>query len=257
MKDNNKTWWEKTVEYSYIRDFLGPYEIIFPLDGDLEKLSDAMVGDNLRWIVIEFKSGQAWEKQEVVKFDKHKRGRYEEAKSDLLPKYGVKKGKKEGEPEEYLGIEHHFIVYGEVNDIGDLYLKAERYFSEPNTIVFSPRVLLNKGLSESKFYEYIVDMYNWKSPPGNGGVTASASDGPTSGPSGGGVLAEYGTVFGVSEDSKGVVCMTMQDFLSNFSSQAKGDEVDESNDEGGKMHRQTVKYKKPSDPLESTAAVPG
>lgn len=206
MKDNEKIWWEKTVEYTYVRKYLGEYEIIFPLDGSLEKLSDAMVGDSLRWIIIEFKASKAWETPERKKFDKYGVGRYEKAKKDLLRDYGF-------DDQLNFGVKHHFIVYGELNDVDDLYLKTEQYFSIPETSVFSPKNLLSNGIEQSRFLKYITRFNRWKSPPDNGGTERGTDDRPSTGPRGGLAIKEYGVVFGVGVKDKVVVCMTMEDFI--------------------------------------------
>ncbi|EHY0994017.1 hypothetical protein [Vibrio parahaemolyticus] len=251
MEENNKVWWEKTVEYSYVRKHLGDYEIIFPLDGNLEKLGDTMVGDSLRWIIIEFKACKSWEKPEKDKFEKYGVGRYRKAKLSLQKMFGIENSKGEA-----LGIKHHFIVYGELNDVDDLYLKAERYFSEQNKLVFSPKNLLSDGIEESRFIEYIKKFNAWKSSSGDGGVSVDSGNPSDPRPDGGISLGEYGVVFGVSDKNNAIMCLTMYDFILQKSSKTTSNKGDGNNNvKGRKTSKAHNKKKKPSDPLQEEALV--
>jgi hypothetical protein len=49
-----KIWWEKTVEYTYVRD-LGIGDFAAPFDGNEEQMGDAVMKRENRWLLIEFK----------------------------------------------------------------------------------------------------------------------------------------------------------------------------------------------------------
>ena len=47
-------WWEKTVEYYFVKQCLLDVDIA-PFDGDVEKLGDALTHNNGKFLLIEFK----------------------------------------------------------------------------------------------------------------------------------------------------------------------------------------------------------
>jgi hypothetical protein len=205
MAKIEKIWWEKTVEYFYISKYLHSFAMVVPLDGNHEKLSDAALSNGFQWIIIEFKKDLDWLRPEKEKFDKHGSGRYEDAKKTLLAEYGEDKG-----------LNHHFLVYGEVSEEGDLSLKCEKYFSTPQKNVFDPSELFAKGLTFDRFKKYVEKLVWYKSRDngdsgGNGNVTPPDTDLPDSG----GVLSfsDYHSVFGVNVLKNEVTCMTIKEFV--------------------------------------------
>jgi len=47
-------WWEKTVEYYFVKQCLLDIDIA-PLDGDVEKIGDPLTHNNGKFLLIEFK----------------------------------------------------------------------------------------------------------------------------------------------------------------------------------------------------------
>jgi hypothetical protein len=109
------TFWEKTVEWSYVRKHLRCEDFAAPLDGDEEKAGDVAIGfENLSWCLIEFKRDRGALKSEREKypyFIGNVRGvteeKFEEWRSaceTLLFKYATDVPLEEAP---------HFLVYGE------------------------------------------------------------------------------------------------------------------------------------------------
>ena len=204
MKTRTKKWWEKTVEYAYIKQDLGDYEFIWPFDGDHETLSDSAIANGLLWSIVEFKSTLKWESAEQSKFDKHGKGRYLKAKKALTKEYGSNLEK---------GIAHHFIVYGELNSLSNLVLKSECYFSTENRYVFVPTDLVKRGIELTPFTKYVFDFNKWKNGSNGGGLRSGPDLYPPQNPNGGLGLSEYGAVIGVGVMDNVAVCMSIEDFV--------------------------------------------
>lgn len=73
-------WWEKTVEYYFIRKFIPDEMILSPLDGEQEKAGDAFLSNNERWIILEFKKDF-----ESLVSEKKKYKNYDAARNELSP----------------------------------------------------------------------------------------------------------------------------------------------------------------------------
>ena len=113
-------WWEKTVEYKFIKEYIDLDSFIAPLDGNEEKAGDAIFGENENFILIEFKKDKDSIQDEQKKFLD-----FTSAKNTLSKK-----------------DEHHILIYGEINN-QDLILKAKTYFSGND-------IVLNKKFSNGK-----------------------------------------------------------------------------------------------------------
>ncbi|MFS1934519.1 hypothetical protein [Vibrio splendidus] len=204
MKLRTQKWWEKTVEYAYVKKYLGEYEFIWPYDGKHESLSDSAIANGLTWSIIEFKSDLKWENAEKKKFEKHGSGKYLEAKLALMKNYAEGNANK--------GIAHHFIVYGELDSHNNLSLKSERYFAAENKYIFEPTELVKKGIALTPFIKYVYEFNKWKN-GGNNGGSGGGSTHPPQNPDGGLSLSNYGVVVGVGLKNNTVVCMTLEDFV--------------------------------------------
>jgi hypothetical protein len=143
-------WWEKTVEYVFVQEHVEIEMAIAPLGGVQEKGGDAILQNNDRWVLIEFKKAHDCISSEVDKFAP---GKYDEAKVELQDR-----------------SQHHFLVYGVLNG-EKLDLTGQLYFGTSEVKVED---LLNKGTDEETFLSYYHDFIGYKkSKEGSsgGGVT--------------------------------------------------------------------------------------
>lgn len=135
-------WWEKTVEYYFIKSYVDLSMFIAPLDGTYEKAGDTIFGTVTGWVLIEFKRNLASIKAEVQKYTS-----YELAKENLKSKDN-----------------HHLIIYGEeVNN--ELSLKCQRYFSEQPIPI---EATFNVGIPLNPFMEYLQKLIRYKNESGGG-----------------------------------------------------------------------------------------
>jgi len=140
-------WWEKTVEYKFIKEYIDLDSFIAPLDGKEEKAGDAIFGNNEKFILIEFKKDENSIKDEQKKFSN-----FVLAKQTLQDKDN-----------------HHILIYGEI-DNKNLILKAKTYFSR-NNIILSEKFTNGKTLEEFKNYldKFLVFKKGSKTESGAGG----------------------------------------------------------------------------------------
>lgn len=129
-------WWEKTVEYKFIKEYVDIDSFIAPLDGNEEKAGDAIFGENEKFILIEFKKDKDSIKDEEKKFFD-----FASASNTLSKK-----------------DEHHILVYGEI-DNQNLILKAKTYFSR-NDIELSKK--FSNGKTSKEFKKYLDDFLKSK-----------------------------------------------------------------------------------------------
>ncbi len=193
------TWWEKTVEYLFVSKHINHYDFAMPLAGNHELLGDTAFANDAKWIAIEFKKGikgaydhkgiKAMRESEIVKFPDPKELNYEEAGKTLCEKYGAMD----------CGINHHFIVYGELDDSKVLQLKSYRYFSTPESGVPVEKAL-SMGIDIDTFFDYVNDFTSLK----KRNSKRRSPDSPSGGPS-------YGLVIGVSSNC--CTAMTMKEFF--------------------------------------------
>ena len=121
-------WWEKTVEYKFIKEYIDLDSFIAPLDGNEEKAGDAIFGKNENFILIEFKKDKNSIKDEQKKFSNFNLAKSNLSKND----------------------EHHILIYAEINN-KDLILNAKTYFSE-KIIELNKKFSNGKTLKEFKIY---------------------------------------------------------------------------------------------------------
>jgi hypothetical protein len=128
-------WWEKTVEYKFILDAVENSGLDFaaPLSGIQEMAGDGIFSADAKLILVEFKRDINSLKSEVDKFTCYKNA--------------VKKMKGRDN--------HHFLVYGYIQD--EVFkLEARKYFAVKQT--YLPLSILDKGLVDSTFKEYLADL---------------------------------------------------------------------------------------------------
>ena len=131
-------WWEKTVEYAFVQNYVEIKMAVAPLGGVQEKGGDAILKKDDCWLLIEFKKDHGSLSSEEDKFEP---GKYSEAKEAL---------KDSGN--------HHFLVYGTVDD-GELDLKGQLYFGTKEIEI---KDLLKQGTDEETFLSYYHDFIAYK-----------------------------------------------------------------------------------------------
>ena len=189
-------WWEKTIEYSFVRMHLPMSSVIYPLDGWHEQAGDALLRSAKKWIMIEFKVDENAIKTEEKKFYD-----FQSALNILAPHDS-----------------HHFIVYGssiiirprkKVDDKQhnsgfnpimkkrSLVLCATTYFSRRNCDM---KEIFSSGVRLEVFKSYVNEfLYHKNNGPGGGGM-------PTL------TLNDYALVAGIDDEGAVVACMSLIDF---------------------------------------------
>jgi len=166
-------WWEKTVEYFFVLKHVKIDMLVSPLDGTEEKLGDAILSDDNKWVLIEFKKDKNKLNSEKEKFDD-----YDKAQEQLCEKDN-----------------HHYLIYGEFN--GEFQLKCITYFSAKERD--SIESALSMGTDIESFGQYIEEFTELKNSPNDGG--------------GGGLgLSDYSLVAGVNDNGDIIQCMSISDF---------------------------------------------
>lgn len=165
-------WWEKTVEYYFIRNFIPDDMILSPLDGEQEKAGDAFLSSNEKWVVLEFKKDF-----KSLASEKKKYKNYDLAEVELSP-----------------SDSHHFLIYGQIAN-GKFGLRAETYFSRSSLSEFSK--IFEAGKEKDEFIAYLERLIEHKS---------KAYE------SSGGSVGSYSFVAGISKDKKITSCMNLYEF---------------------------------------------
>ncbi|MDP2715142.1 hypothetical protein [Rheinheimera sp.] len=169
-------WWEKTVEYFFIRNCIGDSMVIAPLDGNEEKAGDSIFAKDNKWVLIEFKNNVDSLKSEEGKFSDFAKAKERFQDNDS----------------------HHFLVYGAIfedenSEKPNFGVSATTYFSRKPTN--SVEAMLASGLGGEEFFAYVKDFTSFK----------KASDG-----SGGGLGFEsYGLVAGINSKNQIVKCISL------------------------------------------------
>ena len=169
-------WWEKTVEYLFVKKYLNQNSIVAPLDGDIEKAGDAIFSMSDKWILIEFKRKDSDINSEKRKFDS-----YDEAKKALKNNDG-----------------HHLIIFGNIDNDGKFQLNCKRYFSDIEVEITK---VLTRGTDRKTFCDYITKFANYKL--------------SKKGRSGGGNV-DYSHVIGVDESGEAIAIMSPSEFSDQF-----------------------------------------
>ncbi len=175
-------WWEKTVEYLFIKQCVGKRMLLAPLDGREEAAGDTLLGAENGWVLIEFKKDAGSIASEKEKFTSYKAAEKELVASDS----------------------HHFLVYGALrSDEGShrLAIHARTYFS--NQSVSQIGDLLARGIAHHDFMEYLEKFLQHKKSVG--------------GATGGGVgVDSYSLVAGVNAEGNVAQCMSIAEFIETF-----------------------------------------
>jgi hypothetical protein len=173
-------WWEKTVEYLFVKKHVFETNLVMPLDGKDEAQGDTILGNENQWILIEFKK----DKDSIVS-EKKKFHDFNTAYEQLKDRDG-----------------HHHIIYGSPVREGNkvkLTLKSQTYFSfvDNNSIESA----LQAGIEFEVFHQYLKEFVSFKK---------STED------SGGVVLDINSNVIGVSSTGEVTECMTMKEYVIKY-----------------------------------------
>ncbi len=170
-------WWEKTVEYFFIRKYVPEEAILSPLDGKQEAAGDSILGNDEKWLLIEFKVDHAALASEKSKYISYETTKRKLADSDT----------------------HHFLVYG-TNDSGYFDVRACTYFS--NRSLKDIGNIFKYGKSQARFIEYLEEVIKGKK---------------TSDTTSGGVSGSFAFVAAVNGKNKLTRCMSLKEFGLEFS----------------------------------------
>lgn len=165
-------WWEKTVEYYFIRNFITSEMILSPLDGKEERAGDTLLSNNEKWVILEFKKDS-----DSLASEKKKYKNYDAAVTELSS-----------------NDEHHFLIYGEVVN-SKFGLGAKTYFSR--SAVTNINEIFESGKDKHEFVSYLERLIEHKS---------AAKE------SGGGSIGSYSFVAGISNGKKITSCMNLYEF---------------------------------------------
>lgn len=171
-------WWEKTVEYLFVKKHIDEDSLVIPFDGVYELQSDGALCVASTWILIEFKKEKASIHSEKRKFYDFEAAKQKLSNSDS----------------------HHHIIYGAPIKNGEslgLILKSQTYFSGEE----SPNIesLLKSGIGFETFQRYLKDFVSLKK--------TTVED------AGGVVLDTNSNVLGVTSSGKVVECMSMKEYV--------------------------------------------
>ncbi|MBI0469505.1 hypothetical protein EXT68_01250 [Pectobacterium parmentieri] len=139
-------WWEKHVEYTFVLNASHDcnLDLLSPLAGPAEAISDAIVGNNSKYFIIEFKRTLEHFKDEYKKFLNGKKG-IEEALAELSKKKLTS---------------FHFIIAGELGNKG-LELRCTKYFDTSNLLKLNG-TLFEEGMTKDQLLEYAKLFTNFK-----------------------------------------------------------------------------------------------
>ncbi|WP_457570078.1 hypothetical protein [Desulfurobacterium sp.] len=170
-------WWEKTVEYYFVRKYLTD-SAIAPLDGKAEFAGDALFVRKGKLVLIEFKRDESSISQEKRKFCN-----FEEAKRVLQDK-----------------DDHHYIIFGAFNKNFTIY--AQTYFSNKKMEI---EEALKRGVDPEKFNEYLMKLLKFKN--------KNKNQGGNSGSGSGSIMPEnYSIVAVVNSNGNIVSCMSLSEY---------------------------------------------
>lgn len=159
-------WWEKTVEYAFLEQFLAESNLtkITPLAGPIERdLGDAVLNDADFWGVVEFKRCKADSSSEIDKFDKEFTKRngiksYTDYYIHLCNLY---------EEDGVAGGEPHIIVYGAIagNNIQPIAMDYwQRNDKKLENVCWHDMPML----SRDQFRDYVRVLSHFREPSANG-----------------------------------------------------------------------------------------
>ena len=132
-------WWEKTVEYLFVKKYVPDDTLLIPLDGRHELASDGFFFNGTKWVLIEFKA-----KLKDVKSEKKKYKNYEACRRELEN-----------------DSRHHCFLYGEETEDGKLDVKSCTYFKN-NIRIGCVSCIKHYGETPDKFTTYLTKLIGHK-----------------------------------------------------------------------------------------------
>ncbi|MBO0236456.1 hypothetical protein [Vibrio parahaemolyticus] len=170
-------WWKKTVEYRFVADTYSKkmFNLLAPLDGDVERIGDAVAAKDSKYYIIEFKKSLSELSGEYKKYPGGKGG-YLEAAATMAFDPSSKS---------------HFMIGGVVTEANGkpiLKLEIKHYFNLSSEVSLKLEDILVHGLSLDELKKYTSKFTSMK---------LKDSDGSSSGGSG-----QFSSVVAVSQKAK-------------------------------------------------------
>lgn len=134
MSTKKVTWYEKTVEYAFVRKFLEAAAM--PLSGTAEKVGDTIFYEGNSFFIIEFKRGLNLGEER-----KSERNKYSDIEKTI------------NKLQEHPASKSHFVVWGYVDKELNFALRAQKYFA----------FIDEKLGSDSPYKPWELDIYPLKS----------------------------------------------------------------------------------------------
>ncbi len=142
-------WWEKTVEYSFVVQAANKniFNLLLPLDGDVESIGDAVLGKDSEFFVIEFKKDLSDLSGEYSKYLNGKSG-FLAASEEMIKNPSSRA---------------HFIIGGKFSERQPfLSLEARRYFDVNGTPVNDITDLFHDGMNFEQLNKYTKQITLYK-----------------------------------------------------------------------------------------------
>lgn len=152
-------WWEKSVEYKFIAEVVNSksFTLLMPLDGEEEKIGDAVFAKDSQYVIVEFKRKLSDFSSEYKKYktddDSSGKDNFKLAKAAL---------------QKIACGQHHLLVSGVLSDETEpsLSLKFYEYLSCDNkkTCTELPGLMaaVEGGIEKELFDEYVLCLSTWK-----------------------------------------------------------------------------------------------
>lgn len=209
-------WWEKTVEYSYVRNIITGDEALSPLDGNAEKaFGDLIQKSNHLFKLIEFKKSKLEFKSELEKYEKHKVSR------DSCKSVAAWFEKNCPDLPKMKGATAHWLVYGDLFEKQLVVRACPYHFTDTKPNEIDPRNTSGTSIENFKEYLSALNEIRGKDSVGSGSL----------------VLASVGETT--------VATMTIGEFSNNFSLNLELD--NNAQDEYG-LETEQYRPSKPSSP---------
>ena len=216
-------WWEKTVEYYFVCNFLKLGYFAMPLDGTYEAIGDTIfIDDDRQFLLVEFKKDKASIPTEKNKFENYENfinciyeKMYLYENNDILCDFPdqtelVQGIDFDGKIRELAKMTRfHIIVYGQLEN-KYLSLKYVNYYPEIEQCHGDIFYCRTKDIEKFKYY--IKAFLTCKFSP----------DGP-SGQSSARNFLSYTYIFGISKNSKHITFISLYDYLYDNSGKDRGE----------------------------------
>lgn len=160
-------WWEKTVEYSFVIEAVRNelFNLLIPLDGDVESIGDSVISKDSHFFIIEFKKSLNDLSGEYAKYEGGKKGFQNVAK--LMQSDSSSRA--------------HFLIGGQLKK-GHKYIsiEARRYFGVNDEPMSNIKELFADGLTRTELEEYTNKFTKYKTKSAQEDSDEASSHGFTS-----------------------------------------------------------------------------